>query len=792
MSGPRSGAIAAPPDSPRAAAAPSLHGSYEPMKTTALLTHWGPFLVDTEGDALVAVRGHPDDPDPSPLGQALHQARECRIARPAVRRSWLEDGPGSRTELRGREPFVEVEWDEALDLVAGELARVRDAYGHRSIYGGSYGWSSAGRFHMSSNQIHRFLRCFGGYTDAWGTYSSSAANAIVPHVLGVNYYGAVAQQTSWSVLAEHTELFVSFGGLRLSNTQVTYGGQGPHHTRDWLRRCRERGVRFINVSPLRDDLGPELESRWLHPVPGTDVALMAALIHTIVAEQRHDSAFLQRYCVGWDRLEAYLMGESDGVPKSAEWASAITGLGADVIVELAREMASKRTFINLTLALQRQDHGEQGFWMGIALGAVLGQIGLPGGGIAFPFGASGNTGAGQVRLPIPGLPLPKRPANAPVISVSRVTELLEGGETFDFNGDTDTYPDVRLVYWCGGNVFHHHQDLNRLLAAWQRPETIVVHEPFWTPAAKRADIVLPATTPLERSDLGGGETMLVAMQAVLPPYEEARHDYDIFRGLAARLGFGPAFSEGRDAQQWVEHLYEQFRAQHNDAPPYAEFCEQGTLTHDMPPMGTSNQIFLGSFRADPDRNPLPTPSGRIELYSETIAGFGYEDCPPHPTWLEPYERLGGAGTERHPLHLVSNQPAGRLHSQYDHGQVSQATKVDGREPCRLNPTDAAARGISAGDVVRVFNDRGACLAAAVISDALMPGVVQLSTGAWFDPDENGMCKHGNPNVLTRDKGTSKLAQGPSAHTCLVQVERYDAEPPRVTAFDPPEFVARTR
>ncbi|MCH9672056.1 MAG: molybdopterin-dependent oxidoreductase, partial [Gammaproteobacteria bacterium] len=461
------------------------------------------------------------------------------------------------------------------------------------------------------------------------------------------------------------------------------------------------------------------------------------------------------------------------------------------IVDLAMEMASRRTFISLTLAVQRQDHGEQSYWMAVALGAALGQFGLPGGGVGLTFGASGNVGAGHVRKRIPGLPVPKRPSGTPTISVSRVAELLEGVPgPQPFNGSAEPYPDIRLVYWVGGNVFHHHQDLNRLMKAWSRPETIVVHEPFWTPAAKRADIVLPATTPLERSDLGAGENLLIAMQPVLAPYAEARDDFAIFSGIASRLGFGDDFSEGRTAEQWVEHLYEQFRQQNNGAPPLDELREQGTLIHDVPKMGATDQVFLEAFCQDPQAHPLATPSGKIELYSQIIAGYGYDDCPGHPMWLEPFERLGTPAAERHSLHLISNQPVGRLHSQYDHGEASQSTKVRGREPCRMHPDDARARGIEAGDIVRLYNDRGACLAAVVISDAVMSGAVQLSTGAWFDPDENGMCKHGNPNVLTRDKGTSKLSQGPSAHTCLVEVEKFVGELPPVTAFDPPEFVVR--
>jgi biotin/methionine sulfoxide reductase len=194
--------------------------------------------------------------------------------------------------------------------------------------------------------------------------------------------------------------------------------------------------------------------------------------------------------------------------------------------------------------------------------------------------------------------------------------------------------------------------------------------------------------------------------------------------------------------------------------------------------------MLEDYRWDPSGSPLPTPSGRIELYSKTIEGFALPDCPPYPTWLEPRERLG-MQTAHHPLHLVSNQPRTRLHSQLDHGSTSLDSKVAGREPVRINPDDAAARGIVGGDVVRVHNDRGACLAGAVLDDGLMPGVVQLSTGAWWTPTADIDCVHGNPNVLTTDAGTSGLAQGSTAHTCMVEVERYDGEIPDIDPFAPP-------
>ncbi len=412
--------------------------------------------------------------------------------------------------------------------------------------------------------------------------------------------------------------------------------------------------------------------------------------------------------------------------------------------------------------------------------------------MAFPFGAHGRVGAGQQMKRVPRLPLPPPPDNQVVISVSRIAELLRnGGQRYQFDGEDGIYPEIKMVHWVGGNVFHHHQDLNDLMEAWQLPETIVVHEPFWTPMAKRADIVLPATTAVERSDLGDAENFLIASAAAIEPHGEARDDYDIFAGLADRLGIGEAFTEGRTSQEWLRHMYEQFRESNDYVPPFDEFWEAGSLQHvDMAPVGETDHVFLGSFRQDPESNPLPTPSGRIELYSQTVADYGYDDCPGHPTWFEPYERLGTEAAERYGLHLVSNQPTTRLHSQFDHSDHSRAAKINGREPVRLHPEDAADRGITDGDLVRVFNDRGACLAGARISDALTRGVVQLSTGAWFDPDDEGMCKHGNPNVLTRDKGSSRLGQGPTAHTCLVEVEPFTGDVPPVTAFDPPPFEPR--
>jgi biotin/methionine sulfoxide reductase len=238
---------------------------------------------------------------------------------------------------------------------------------------------------------------------------------------------------------------------------------------------------------------------------------------------------------------------------------------------------------------------------------------------------------------------------------------------------------------------------------------------------------------------------------------------------------------------WLRHLYESWRARVRSnvaaLPDFERFFADGFL--EIPPAG-DDHVLLGAFRADPAARPLATPSGRIELYSERIAGFGYADCPPHPRWMPPAEWLGAAEAARHPLHLVSSQPRHRLHSQMDPGPVSARGKVGDREAVAIHPADAQRRGIAAGDVVRVFNDRGACLAGAVLTDDVREGVVRLSCGAWYDPAADATCVHGNPNVLTRDRGTSRLGQGPTSATALVEIERWSGPVPPVRAFDPPD------
>jgi biotin/methionine sulfoxide reductase len=689
---------------------------------------------------------------------------------------------------RGEDQFIELPWDEMVEILANEINGVRNEYGNQAIFAGSYGWSSAGRFHHAQTQLHRFMNCIGGYVRHRFSYSYAAGQAILPHIVG-SREPLTGQLTSWQSIQGNADLMVSFGGLPPGNMQVQSGGCGEHTAVDWIRRCSDSGVRFVNIGPARDESPPGVNAEWHFIRPNTDTALILALINVLISKSLVDHAFVESHSVGFDVLERYVTGASDGVVKNAHWASTICGLPAELIEDLAVRMHGSRTMLNFAWALQRGDHGEQPFWAGIALACALGQIGKPGGGFGFGYGAEAGIGNPVLRRSVANLPEGHNPIST-FIPVARIADmLLNPGGVYQFDGQDLTYPEVQLVYWSGGNPFHHHQDLNRLREAFQRPRTIVVNECFWTATAKHADIVLPATTTLERNDLGmsSHDRFVIAMKKVIEPLGDALSDFEIFRRLASVMGFEAAFTENRDEMTWLKFLYEMERGSAAsigcELPSFDHFWETGSYEYPLP---ERPHVLYEEFSRDPTAYPLRTPSGRIEIFSETIARFGYEDCPGHPVWLEPLEWLGSAKASEHPFHLISSQPRTRLHSQMDQAGSSLQSKIKGREPVWINVLDAATYGIVSGDIVKVWNGRGSLLAGAIVTDAVMQGVLRITTGAWFDLDGSlGVEKHGNPNVLTLDKGTSRLGQGPIAHTCLVSMKHWTDALPEITAFHPP-------
>lgn len=765
--------------------------------------HWGDYRLEVADGKVVAVHDYEDEPAPSAIGKSLMdlQNENCRIAHPMVRRSYLDGGPGTANDRRGREGYVAVDWDTALNLAAAALKQVQADHGNEAIYAGSYGWSSSGRFHDSQAHMQRFLNLIGGFTSSDKTYSAASAEVLLPYILGRDLYTLFMHTTSWDDVAEHGEQVLAFGGVSTKNMQVVMSGPGPHTAPDMLKRCRQAGIRFINVSPVRSDTPDFVDAEWIPIRPNTDTALILGMCHTLIEEGLHDTTFLERYCVGFDRFSDYLTGRADGVIRDAVWASEICAVPAPRIRELALSVSRQRTFFPMAWALQRAEHGEQPYWAITALIAMIGQVGLPGAGIGHGVGSLHAISAlGRKLIPCKWGGV-QRGSNAldSFIPVARVSEMLERpGQPFDYNGERRTYPDIELIYWAGGNPFHHHQDLNRFRKAWEKPQTVIVNEQVWTATARHADIVFPITTSAERNDLrmSSFTHWMSPMPRAVAPFGEARSDFDVFSALAERFSVGAEFTQGQDEMQWIRDIYEQSRtnaaAANITLPPFDEFWagEHFSIEDQI----EDTEFLFEQFRADPDRYPLGTASGKIELYCETIANFGYDDCPGFPVWMEKQECLGTERAKEFPLHMVSNQPQARLHSQLDFARTSLNAKVAGREPVMINPVDAASRGISDGSLVRIFNERGACLAGAVVSDLVMPGVVQLSTGAWYDPvqegDEIDLDRSGNPNVLTQDIGTSSLGQGPSAHSCLVDIEAYANDQHEVRCYQPPEIRGR--
>ena len=306
------------------------------MSNRVTTSHWGAFRVVTDNNRIVATEAFANDPHPSSIASVLPAAvhHKSRVARPAIRRGWLEGGDRAR-ELRGRDEFVELPWDEALDITATELQRVISEHGNGSIFGGSYGWASAGRFHHALGQVHRFLNVNGGYVSSFASYSTAAAQAIIPHIFGMPFLKLTwGMQNAWPTIAQNTRTLVMFGGINPKNSQVSMGGVTQHETDGWFREFEKNGIRRINISPQSTDTPNGAE--WLAVIPGTDTALMLGIAHALESEQLDAREFLDRCTTGYDRFRAYLLGETDGVAKTPEWAAPICGIEAPSIRDLAR------------------------------------------------------------------------------------------------------------------------------------------------------------------------------------------------------------------------------------------------------------------------------------------------------------------------------------------------------------------------------------------------------------------------------------------------------------------------
>jgi trimethylamine-N-oxide reductase (cytochrome c) len=773
----------------------------EPLLDTSTrltATHWGIIRGYVEAGRLTRITPFEKDSfAPSPVIQAFMDRvySETRVKYPMVRKDFLKNGAKSDRSERGRGDFVRVSWDDALNLVAAELERVKKSYGNNAIHSGSTDWHSVGKLHNSPVLVRRMLGLHGGFVDNTGDFSIAAAMVILPHVIGgTEVYD---QPSAWATVLENTDLVVLWGANLLINNQI--GWEPTDHTGyEAMKKLKDKGAAVVSIDPRMTDTAKYFGAEWVAPRPNTDTALMLAIAHTLYTENLYDAKFIETYTVGFKKFLPYLTGEKDGQPKTPEWAEKITTIPADDIRKLAHRMAKGRTMLMSGWAIQRQDHGEQPYWMLITLASMLGQIGLLGGGFGLSYHYANGGSLTAKHAALGGIDAGENAVKEQVPYAHGLNDmLLNPGATVDYNGEKITYPDIRLIYWAGGNPLSHQMDRNKQIKAWQRPETIIVNEPYWTNTAKFADIVLPANTTFERNDVVSASEysgrFIVAMPQLVESQHESKSDFDIFTGISERLGFKDKFTAGKTEMQWVQSIYDEAVAgakkEGIQMPAFDDFWNgEGYFEFPIPEEAKTYTRF-SEFRKDPIANALGTPSGKIEIYSLEIEKFGYDDCPPHPTWIEPTEWLGSEKAKKHPLHIISPHPKYRLHSQMDNTWLRESYEVAEREPLWIHPDDAKARGITSGDVVRVFNDRGALLAGAIITDRISQGVVMLNEGAWYDPDKPGqvgaLCKHGNINLVTMDKGTSKLAQGNVANTVLVEVEKHKGSAPAVTAFTIP-------
>lgn len=768
------------------------------VKTVLTAAHWGPMLVETDGETVLSSRGALPTNHPNSLQTVVRDQvhSKTRVRFPMVRKGFLAS-PDSPQGVRGEDEFVRVSWDDALALIHQQHKRIREAHGPASIFAGSYGWRSNGVLHKAATLLQRYMSLAGGYTGHLGDYSTGAAQAIMPYVVGGNE--VYQQQTSWPLVLEHTDVVVLWSANPLNTLKIAWNASDEQGI-GYFDALRKSGKRLICIDPMRsetvDFFGESVE--WLAPHMGTDVAMMLGIAHTLVENGWQDEAFLARCTEGYSVFADYLTGKSDGVAKTAEWAADICGIPAAKIRELAKLFHENTTMLMSGWGMQRQQFGEQKHWMLVTLAAMLGQIGIPGGGfgLSYHFANGGNpTRRAAVLASMQGCVKDGIEA-VEKIPVARIIEALEKpGAFYQHNGMDRHFPEIKFIWWAGGANFTHHQDTNRLIRAWQKPELVVISECFWTAAAKHADIVLPATTSFERNDMtmtgDYSNQHLVPMKRVVPPRDEARDDFEVFADLSElwEPGGRERFTEGKSDLAWLKTFYDIARqrgaSQQVTLPSFAEFWEANALIEMPESEENARFVRFADFRRDPQAHPLKTDSGKIEIYSARIAGFGYADCPPHPMWLEPDEWHGNARPEQ--LQLLSAHPAHRLHSQLNYSSLREQYAVAGREPVTLHPRDAKARGIADGDLVRVWNQRGQVLAGAVVSEGIKPGVICIHQGAWPDLEraEGGICKNGAVNVLTKDLPSSKLGNGCAGNTALVWMEKYSGPALTLTAFDPP-------
>ncbi|ELY4032461.1 dimethylsulfoxide reductase subunit A [Cronobacter sakazakii] len=716
----------------------------------------------------------------------LHQVRACLRGRSMRRRVYNPDRlkyPMKRVGKRGEGKFVRISWDEALDTIAQGMKRIISDYGNEAIYlnygTGTLGGTMTRSWPPGKTLLARLMNCCGGYLNHYGDYSSAQIAA------GLSYtYGGWADGNSPSDI-ENSKLVVLFGNnpgeTRMSGGGVTY----------YLEQARAKSqARMIVIDPRYTDTAAGREDEWIPIRPGTDAALASAIAWVLITENYVDQPFLDNYCVGYDEktlppgapanghYKAYILGDGpDGTAKTPAWAAPITGIPEARIIKLAREIGeAKPAFIAQGWGPQRHSNGELACRAIAMLPILTGNVGIHG----------GNSGAreGSFSLPFERMPTLQNPVETS-ISMFTWTDAIERGPSMTATADGVRGKEkldvpIKMIWNYAGNcLINQHSQINRtheILQDDKKCELIVVIDCHMTASARYADILLPDCTASEQMDFaldascGNMAYVIFADQAIAPRFE-CRTIYDITSALAVRMGVGDTFTEGRTQEGWLRHLYAQSRRAIPALPDFDTFRQQGIFKLRDP---QGHHVAYQTFRENPAANPLDTPSGKIEIYSSALADIAVhwqlpegDVIHPLPVYSPGFEQVSDPLRAQYPLQLTGFHYKSRTHSTYGNVDVLQAAC---RQQVWINPQDAQARGINDGDLVRVWNARGEARIEAKVTPRIMPGVVALGEGAWYQPDAQGVDHAGSINVLTTQR-PSPLAKGNPSHSNLVQLAR---------------------
>ncbi|ELQ6148659.1 molybdopterin-dependent oxidoreductase [Cronobacter turicensis] len=716
----------------------------------------------------------------------LHQVRACLRGRSMRRRVYNPDRlkyPMKRVGKRGEGKFARISWEEALDTIAQGMKRIISEYGNEAIYlnygTGTLGGTLTRSWPPGKTLIARLMNCCGGYLNHYGDYSSAQIAA------GLNYtYGGWADGNSPSDIA-NSKLVVLFGNnpgeTRMSGGGVTY----------YLEQARAKSqARMIVIDPRYTDTAAGREDEWIPILPGTDAALAAAIAWVLITENYVDQPFLDNYCVGYDEktlppgapanghYKAYILGDGpDNTAKTPAWAAPITGIPEARIIKLAREIGeAKPAFIAQGWGPQRHSNGELACRAIAMLPILTGNVGIPG----------GNSGAreGSFSLPFERMPTLENPVQTS-ISMFTWTDAIERGPSMTATADGVRGKEkldvpIKMIWNYAGNcLINQHSHINRtheILQDDKKCELIVVIDCHMTASARYADILLPDCTASEQMDFAldascGNMAYVIFADSAIAPRFECRTIYDITSALAVRMGVGEQFTEGRTQEGWLRHLYAQSQRAIPELPDFDTFRKQGIFKLRDP---QGHHVAYQAFRENPAANPLDTPSGKIEIYSSALADIAaHWQLPegdvihPLPVYSPGFEQVSDPLRAQYPLQLTGFHYKSRTHSTYGNVDILQAAC---RQQIWINPQDAQARGIRDGDPVRVWNARGEARIEAKVTPRIMPGVVALGEGAWYQPDAQGVDHAGSINVLTTQR-PSPLAKGNPSHSNLVQLAR---------------------